>query len=57
MINKLFVWAGEVFDLLADFVIPLTIGKHTYHVSYLTLIIAGLSVLFFVNLFWKGARA
>lgn len=57
MINKIFVWVGHVFDLLADFAIPLTIGDHTYHVSYLTLFIACLSVLFFVNLFWKGARA
>ena len=57
MIDKIFDWCGEVFSILGDFVIPLRIGGSSFNVSYLSLIVAGLAVLFFVNLFWKGARA
>lgn len=57
MIDKIFDWCGEVFGILGDFVIPLRIGDSSFNVSYLSLIVAGLAVLFFVNLFWKGARA
>lgn len=57
MIDKLFEWCAEVFNILREFVVTLNIGGTNYNVSYLSLIVAGLSVLFFVNLFWKGAKA